>query len=54
MTKYIDWKTVISLILAGVALFFLQKWLTKKVTVARPDGSKETAHYVGNDSLGYM
>lgn len=50
MNKYIDVKTVAGLVAAGVILFFLQKWFTKRMQKA--DGT--VSHYVGNDALGYV
>jgi hypothetical protein len=48
MMKYIDSKQLVTLILAAVVVFFLQKYLTKKVT--NKDGS--VSHYAGNETIG--
>jgi low temperature requirement protein LtrA len=45
MFNFLDKKQFFTIVLAGVALFFLTKYFTKKVTKA--DGS--VAHYVGID-----
>ncbi|MFD2581508.1 hypothetical protein ACFSR6_03340 [Pedobacter vanadiisoli] len=41
---------VVATVLAAVILFFLQKWLVKKVKT--PNG--ETASFVGHPSIGYL
>lgn len=48
LRKYLDEKMILSLIVAGVALFFLQHYLTKKII---KDG--KLSLYVGNDTVGY-
>ena len=48
--KYLDLKTVVSLVLAGVALFFLPKWFTKRMM--EKDG--KISHYVGTEEMGYI
>lgn len=50
MLKYIDQKQLVTLIVAAVAIFFLQKWLTKKVT--KPDGT--VVSYAGHDAVGFI
>ena len=48
--KYLDLKTVVSLVVAGVALFFLQKWFTKKFT----NSKGEIVHLVGTETTGHI
>ncbi|WP_165851988.1 hypothetical protein [Mucilaginibacter terrenus] len=50
MLGLIDKKQLVTLVLAGVLLFLLQKYLTKKVT--KQNG--EVAHYIGNDEIGVI
>ena len=50
MLKAINWGQVATIVVAAVIVFFLQKFLTKKVTKA--DGS--TSSYVGHDSIGHF
>jgi hypothetical protein len=47
LTKYIDAKQLITIVLAGVALFFLTKYFTR--TVKKADGTQITkvGNYVG-------
>lgn len=48
--NYIDKKQLVTIVVAAVVIFFLQKWLTKKVT--NSDGS--TSSYVGHDAIGHI
>ncbi|MBK0383536.1 hypothetical protein I5M32_11265 [Pedobacter sp. SD-b] len=50
MLSYIDKKQLVTIVVAGIALFLLQKYLTKKLTKA--DGSTELK--VGFDGLGHI
>ncbi|MGZ3983391.1 MAG: hypothetical protein ACXVJE_19340 [Mucilaginibacter sp.] len=49
LKKYFDEKMILSLIVAGVALWFLQHYFSKKMI---KDG--KVSHYVGNDAVGYQ
>jgi len=48
MFNFLDKKQFFTIVIAGVVLFLLQKYLTK--TVKLPNG--EVKSYIGNDDLG--
>lgn len=48
--NYIDKKQLVTIVVAAVVIFFLQKYLTKAVT--NNDGS--VSKYVGNDLVGHF
>jgi hypothetical protein len=49
MSKYLDLKTFLTIVLAGVTLFFLEKYLTKRMI---KDG--KIVSYVGTEATGHF
>jgi hypothetical protein len=49
MHKYIDYKTFLTIVLAGVTLFFLEKYLTEKRI-----GDAKVKTLVGTSATGHI
>jgi len=49
MHKYLDTKSFLTIVLAGITLFFLQKYLSKKVI-----HEGKMSSYVGTEATGYF